>query len=538
VEFYLKEFEKLNEYQKNAVTSEEKYVLLNAAVGSGKTTVLVHKVLYLHLIKKIPLSDMVVLTFTRRAAEEIKSRIQEFIKELSEPMQFLGTFHSVASQILRDSQSIAETGYHNDFEIIDNVQAAELLYEIIEQKKLNIKYKKKLMKRVEEFKEGKYLYGVMKKNDDIEELVCNYKKEKLSKNVMDFDDIIEYCNIILKEPINPKWVIIDEFQDTDYRQLELVKKICGTETNIFCIGDPNQIIYSWRSGTENIFNEYKIAYKPAELSLPINYRSTKTIIEAANSFLYGTFALEGTKDYGDPIKIVRHYDAFNEALHIANIINTSYLEGTPYKNAAILYRRQAQLEVVLDVFEKENIPCNVVYKNNLAFEDDERTNLDENGVNLLTLHASKGLEFSNVFIIGANMGNIPLTSSKANEPEEMRLFYVGITRAKNNLEISYLINPSISGVVAYKSPYISMIPQKLLLVQDDETKIKNTLSDLMVLLKEERHKENHKKRMAGHSKYGIGTIVYEDEEIMRVEFDAYGEKEFSKMFCCLEIIED
>lgn len=536
MDLYLREFEKLNEYQKKAVISKDRYVLLNAAVGSGKTTVLVHKVLYLHFIENIPLEDMVVLTFTRKAAEEMKSRVGAFCDELVGSMKYFGTFHSVSRQILNESEELGSLGYKEDFEIIDNNEAGSILLEIMERSKLQIKYKSKLNKRIEEFKIGKSLYGVMKKSDDIDELVRLYKEEKLKRNLMDFDDIIENSICVLKKPLNPRWIIVDEFQDTDYRQLNLIRNIAGEDTNIFCIGDPNQVIYSWRSGTENIFGEFKKLFNPIEMGLPLNYRSTRTILEAANAFLYET-RIEGLKDYGNKIKVTRHHDAFNEASYIADRIKKLNSEGVLSTHIAVLYRRQLQLEALLNVLTKEGIPCNVLFKKAISFEDFDTSLEDEKGVNLLTLHSSKGLEFSHVFIIGANMGNIPLTSKKSDEPEELRLFYVGITRAKNDLEISYLAKPSLQGATAYKSPYISMIPKELLLMEEEEGKAKNSISKLMDMLREERaKKETQKQARAKHLKYGIGNVVYEDEEIIKVDFESYGTKEFSKMFCPLEMI--
>jgi superfamily I DNA/RNA helicase len=535
IELYLKEFEKLNSYQKEAVTSKERFLLLNAVVGSGKTTVLTHKVLHLHLIEKIPLEEMVVLTFTNKAANEIKERVGSFGEGLEDKMKYFGTFHSVARTILCESPILRNIGYREDFSIIDNEAAAAMMTEIIERENLKIKYKSKLMKRIDEFKNGKALYGVMKKDDDIEKLYNRYTEEKIWKNIMDFDDLIERCIEVLKEPLNPKWIIIDEMQDTDLRQLELVKRMVGVDTHVFAVGDPNQIIYSWRTGTGNIFNEFKNLFNPKEITLPVNYRSSRTILEAAKVFLMGG-KIEGIKEQGNPIVIKRNYDAFNEALYLVRKIRAFHENGVPYKDIAVLYRRQAQGEVLSEVFEKEGIPYKVVFKSGLLNQNSDE---DDQGdrVNLLTLHASKGLEFSHVFIIGVNMGNIPLTTKRGEEEEEARLFFVGMTRAKNHLEISYLTKPNIQGMTQYPSPYISMIPSNLV-VREDE--VSNTsLSDLMEMLREEREKKNkqEKAKKAVHPKYGEGIVKYEDEVIIRVEFEGYGEKEFSKMFCPLTIKE-
>lgn len=529
-EIYLKEFEKLNSYQKEAVISKGGHILLNAVVGSGKTTVLTHKVLYLNIIEKIPLEDMVVLTFTNKAAEEIKERVLAFRENFKEGMKYFGTFHSIARAILSESSSLEALGYSRDFEVIDNVKAGDMLLEIIESNKLKVKYKSKLMKRIEEFKKGNTLYGAMKKDDDISRLAELYNEEKRRRNLMDFDDLIEKCIEALREPINPKWIIIDEFQDTDLRQLELIGKIAGRDTSIFAVGDPNQIIYSWRTGTTNIFSEFKKVYNPREMSLPVNYRSSRTIIGAAKALLGGE-DIKGVKDGGSPIIVKKHHDAFNEALHIARRIKNFHGEGIPYKDIGILYRRQSQGEVLSEVFEKEGIPFKIVYKKGIPFE--EEGEFDRESVSLLTIHASKGLEFSHVFITGVNMGNIPLSTKRDQEEEEVRIFFVGITRAKNYLELSYITKPSLPGMLPYPSTYISMIPSSM--VKRDDEGEGTSLKDIMKLLREEREKKQQgvSQRRAKHPKYGEGIITYEDDSIIKVEFEGYGEKEFSKLFCPL-----
>ncbi|SKA93210.1 UvrD-like helicase C-terminal domain-containing protein [Caloramator quimbayensis] len=533
VENYLKEFEKLNEYQKKAVMCDDKYALLNAVVGSGKTTVLIHKVMYLHIIKKIPLEDIMVFTFTNKAADEIIDRVLSLSSGLKERIKYFGTFHSVAKTILNESQNLENLGYKRDFEIIDNSRAADMLNNILEGNKLNIKYKNRLSKRIDEFKKGKSLFGIMKKDDDIEKLYRLYNEEKIKNNFMDFDDIIDNCIKVLDKPLNPSYIIIDEFQDTDLRQFELIRRIAGDRSHIFAIGDENQIIYSFRTGNDKIFDKFKSLYNPKEFSLPINYRSSRTIIEAAKSFL-NRGSIESIKDYGNPIIVRKHLDSFNEALYVVRRIKELNSKGVSFKDIAVLYRRTAQAEVLYEVFKRENIPLKIVFKGETIFECSEEERDTGLSVNLMTLHASKGLEFSHVFIVGANMGNIPISSKRGEEEEELRLFFVGITRAKNYLEISYVIKPNLQGVLPYQSPYISMIPSNL--IKREEESRENSLSNLYRQLRDEKEKKelNNKVKKALHAKYGEGIVIYEDENIIKVNFEGYGEKEFSKLFCPLE----
>lgn len=531
---YMKDFEKLNKYQMEAVTLMDRNVILNAVVGSGKTTVLTHKIVYLNQIKKVPLEEMIVLTFTNKAANEIRIRVSAFENEIGSGMKYFGTFHSLARTLLLESARIQEMGYTKEFGIIDNEAAAEILVDIIERDKLKIKYKAKLMKRIEEFKKGKTLYGVMKNQDDIEELYQLYGLEKRKSNIMDFDDLIENCIKILDEPLNPKWIIVDEFQDTDRRQLEMIRRLRGTDTSIFVIGDPNQVIYSWRTGSYNIFNEFKNSFDAKEITLPINYRSTRTIIEAAQSLLKGS-NIEGIMGYGNPIIIRKHFDSFNEAFHISRRIRELHDEGISYRDIGILYRRQAQGEILADVLSRNEIPSKTIFKKPLPFEEDHDNSYVEEGVSLLTLHASKGLEFSHVFIAGVNMGNIPLTTKRVEEEEEVRLFFVGMTRAKNFLEISYVIKPNLPGMTSYPSPYLSMIPPSL--VEREEEGKSSTLPELMELLRQDREKKKEVEsiKKVKHEKYGLGKVIFEDDLMIRAEFEGYGEKEFSKIFSPLII---
>lgn len=517
-------FQSLNEYQREAVLSMDKYSLLNACVGSGKTTVITAKALYLNKIKDVPLNDMYILTFTNKAAFEIKNRIGEFI-EFNEEEVNIGTFHSIARSILNKNENLEKIGYKKDFEVYDNERAFELLKGIIEKEGLNIKYKNKLIKRVEGFKNGKTLYGVMKKDDDIGVLIEKYNEEKRYENVMDFDDLINFSNKVLDKPINPSWIIIDEFQDTDLKQFEMIERIKGDRTHIFAVGDPYQIIYSWRTGTDKIFETYKDKFKPREFSLPVNYRSSRTIVEAASAFLGED--IKGVKDYENPIRVVKNYDAFNEALFILRSINKLHSDGVPYSEIGVLYRRRKQEEVLINVLKEEAIPFKVLFKKDVPVLEKSEA---EEGVNLMTLHLSKGLEFSHVFIIGANMGNIPLTTKRGEEEEEARLFFVGITRAKEGLTISYLTKPNINGVLKYPSPYIGMIPKNLIQSEDEGKNI--SLKELINLIRDEREKKEStpKEKTITHPKYGEGKVIYEDDNIIRASFEGYGEKEFSKAF--------
>lgn len=680
-EHFYESFRNLNKHQKSAVVSDTKALLLNAGVGSGKTTVLVHKVLYLHHIKGVPLDKMVVLTFTNKAADEIKDRVLSSGQGVDRKgMCYFGTFHSVARNLLSSILPVEDLGYTKDFSIMDEVSSQELFESIISLNNLGIKYKNKLEKRLDEYKNGRLLHGNMKYNDEIEKFVILLEQEKKKRNLMDFDDLILNCGRLLRKgDFKPDWVIIDEFQDTDSEQFEMMDGLIWENSRVFAVGDPNQLIYSWRGSRQGIFDMFMERYDAALETLPINYRSTDTILKAAREFLSHPGQLEGIRDTGAPIIVKRHFNSFNEALYLADTIKKLHAGGVPYKEIAIFYRKQKHSSVFEDVFKRENIPYEVSIRKNIKdipvlywilrllkaslndhdtdnfvnvlidkrygigltqkqaldiikgkgeqygipelmgkirefcgwcrsladseglaekifgyydlksylsptsitydedrdltmkflldlegyikangyspFEGiknaveytilygsqiiDQIINPENDSIKLMTLHASKGLEFKYVFISGANMGVIPL-GGRFDDEEEKRLFFVGITRAKDFLEISYHSNPDDFNALPNPSPYIRMIPDEL--IEGEEIKSRaHLLSELRKEIKSNMDRKQDasdtpavERRKVRHSKYGEGYIVSETEEMYTVQFDTYGEKSFAKLFCPLE----
>lgn len=525
------EFQKLNDYQQKALKYNSGHVLLKAAVGSGKTTVITGKVLYLIENLKLDLKDIMLITFTNRAAAEIKDRLAAFLGMEETDNGYVGTFHSVGKRLLEESSYIEELGYSHGFEILDTEASFELMQRLIDENSLLIKYKNKLKKRLEEYKNGKKLFGVMKKGDDIDELYRLYCDEKKRINVMDFDDIIDNVIRLPEYPIKPKWLLVDEFQDTDDRQYRMIKRFADKGAKVFAVGDPYQTIYSWRTGVTNISERFVQEYKPQMLQLPLNYRSGKSIIEAANSII-GDGNIKGKKDEDNPIYIRKFPDALNEALFIAGEIKRLIALGESPSQIGVLYRRKAQEMTLLETFMKEEVPCEVLFSSKPSYESDEEEK-PVSTVKLLTLHSSKGLEFNHVYIVGVNMGNIPLSSKRQDEEEEARLFFVGITRAKENLSLSYLSKSDIHGFKPYPSPYISMLPERILIREDVSTE--KGLKQLMEMLKESiRNKENDEPKRMMHDKYGTGEVTYEDDDVIRIDFEGYGEKEFSKLFSPLK----
>jgi DNA helicase-2/ATP-dependent DNA helicase PcrA len=679
---FTKTFKQLNTYQLEAVQDDSPVCVVNANVGSGKTTVLIEKILYLHFQKQVPLEDMIVLTFTNKAANEILERL--YHKEPSiqkEQIRGFGTFHSVALYLLKNRLPIEKAGWNREFTVIDPDEEADLALELIASHQLNVKYKNRLKKRLEQEQEG-YRQGKesSRYRDDLFRLFSLLEEEKKRQNKMTFSDLIQVSTALLKGgTFHPSWIIVDEVQDSDGLQIEFLAALKGENTRLFAVGDPNQVIYSWRGTSLSNFYYLKHRFKARELSLPVNYRSNAAILEMANHFMQYGNKIQGVREPGNKILVKNHYDPFAEAEYLAQRIQELHGSGLPYKEIAIFYRLQKQSDIIEKVFTKHEIPCEVsvrktikdipvldwlvkvlrfscnpkdqamgiqvlsdgrygekcskkkaaeILKNHkteafllyrrmmdfleqekwkseslptkeelfvyfglrealhptsadytqdeklvLAFLDrlcafcknehaslfqgvrefvnssalygvsffEETEGEEADTVKLMTLHASKGLEFDTVFLIGCNQGLIPLHSQNFDqEEEERRLFFVGVTRAKNTLELSYYTNPGDPRILGVCSPYLKRIPPQLLDWEAERTEAdrRQNLQDLRKKVQEKMQKEAVQPavRRAKHPKYGTGILVSEDESIVEVEFDGYGRKKFMKAFGEVEIL--
>ena len=699
-------FKKLNANQVSAVMNESHACLVNAQVGSGKTTVLLAKVCFLYQFKNVSLSDMVVLTFTNKAANEIKDRLKAIDSGIKdEDLEYFGTFHSVALKLLKTFATLDTIGYTTNFAVMDAEEKTDLAREIIRSYQLDIKYENKLEKRLELAVRGIYNFGNMRYTDDMQILLGYYEQEKKTQDKMDFDDLIKnIVKLLPKIEYRPKWIIIDEFQDTDERQMAFIRGLTSAKTRLFAVGDPNQIIYSWRGSNQRIFDLFAREYGAIQLSLPENYRSSTTILEVAKCFLKSGSDLSGIREPGSKINVKCHYNSFNEAQYLANAIRSKVANGLNYNDIAIFYRTQRQSQVLEDVFSREGLPFEVslkkkvsdipilkwiilllrasvnrsdresaiavisdtrygehlgkwtarrivnesmekanasivqcgslyaldggtemsdllpkivgfekwcqggrnvadiysyysldtyIHPTSASFLDDKNSimaflrKIDEyitsksvdtytgikefinssalygidilsddeksgtNTIKLMTLHSAKGLEFRQVYIIGVNYGLIPLrVNSYDEEQEEKRLFFVGITRAKDYLELSYYSNPDGAQVIPGQSRYISMIPSNLIESDDllrqevDIQKLRHEVwnsrqsQSSFTANKPPSEEISPMRRKVRHIKYGIGAVVSEDDSIITVLFKEYGKKEFIKVFSELEDIDE
>lgn len=463
----------LDEFQQSAVDSSNSQLLITAGPGSGKTTVLTRRIAHLIKDQNITPESFLAITFTRRAAGEMRERLGRILGEKSEAIN-IHTFHSLCFSILKNNYEKA--GLNEDFTVMS----------------------------------------------EQEKSLCD--NEELLKNALSFDDLILFTVKLLEE--NPeiltqykerfKYVSVDEFQDIDEHQYKLIRLLVPPNGNIFVIGDPNQAIYGFRGGNSKFFEKFKEDYpNTVTINLKNNYRSTNSIVDASNQMI-NCFNIVSVFDKPHE-KITIHTAPTDkaEAEFIASTIekligghsffsiDSERSDGEEYdysfSDFAILYRTSTQLSPILEALKRTGMPfvklsndllCeqkpirnllkridrskpvneqfvklseefkdkideNVLkYLNDLSknFTDKndflhevsvltEADTLDERAdrIRLMTLHASKGLEFKCVFLAGLENEIIPLYRAKESHEieEERRLLYVGMTRAKERLFLSH-----------------------------------------------------------------------------------------------------
>jgi len=268
----------------------------------------------------------------------------------------------VARALLAKALPIAQLGLRPGFQVLDEHARAALWTRVIEAHKLDIKYAAKLAQRMAGLRRGVTRWGQMKAEDDLVTLAALAKVEKIRCNAVDFDDLIDHTVTLLPELRTPlKWLVVDEFQDCEPRELDLLRGMRGPDTQLFAVGDPHQVIYAWRGSTPALFDTVQAEFACTPYSLPCNYRSTQVILGAARAVLglqadSGTGALHGTRDQGERIAIRKHHNVFVEALYLGERMAQLHAGGLPWREMAVLFRTRKQVAAVRDVLLARGIP--------------------------------------------------------------------------------------------------------------------------------------------------------------------------------------
>ena len=578
---------KLNPQQKEAVKKTKGPLIILAGAGSGKTRVLVSKVIYLIKNHNINPSNILMITFTNKAAKEMKKRINLILKSKNK-LGFIGTFHSLCARILRIDGS--KLGIENRYIIYDESDQLKVIKKIIKENSFTEFTPSYALNRISSAKNemispSNFLkFFSDHRSKDIGNIYSKYQKILSKNSALDFDDLLiktielfhTSSKILKKYQDIYKYILIDEFQDTNLVQYVLTKLLAIKEKNITIVGDFSQSIYSWRGADIKNLEKFKNDFpKTTIFKLEKNYRSTQVILDFAHQVIlknktHPILNLTSEKEKGDEIFFFEAENEQEEGVFIVNEIQR-LLETNESSSIALLYRTNAQSRVLEEVFLHFSIPYTLIggvrfyerreikdiisyirlfvnpndqlskdriiklgkrkwdkfkelyssLKNkvnslpteqiiNKIFEstgyldfydekdaddfsrlenikelksvairfpdignfleqvalveseyfESEKRHPNEEGIKLMTLHQSKGLEFDTVFITGVEEGLLPHSRSIDDFfqlEEERRLFYVGITRARQRLYILSAKKRFIFGRLNYsiKSRFIS-----------------------------------------------------------------------------------
>ena len=386
-------FDGLNDEQKKAVACVDGPVLIVAGAGSGKTRVLTSRVANI-LAQGVPAERVLALTFTKKAASEMKERIAMMVGMRNARHVVMGTFHAVFVRFLREYAQFL--GYNDQFTIYDQGDSTSAIKVCIKELGLDDKiYKPRdVLSRISIAKNNLMTVDAYRSNQDVlmadlhakkprlVDLYDLYQKKLKASSVMDFDDILLNMNLLLRdnrealENISGRFshIMVDEYQDTNIAQYIILKRLSARHRNICVVGDDSQSIYAFRGAKiENILNFRKDYPESKIFRLERNYRSTSTIVDAANSVIAHNdgripkqcYAVGGS---GDLIHLFKAYTEQEEAmLLVSDIIAKIRAESARYQDFAILYRTNSQSRALEEQLRRRNIPY-MIYSGNSFFE--------------------------------------------------------------------------------------------------------------------------------------------------------------------------
>lgn len=369
--------ESLNEEQKSALNAIDGAILVTAGAGSGKTRLLTHRVAFLIDQKRVSPYNILAITFTNKAAGEMKERISQMVDGADQV--WISTFHSMCAKILRREIS-ALTPFDKNFTIYSDTESEKAVKDIFEERSIfdeKDKLKKSLFYHLSAWKNGVMsLQEYLDCHSDDEDmrkigmLMSEYEDKLARLNALDFDDLLRKTYDLFKN--NPdilnryatrfEYILVDEFQDTNTVQYELVKMLASVHGNVFAVGDEDQCIYSWRGANfKNIFSFKKDFPNVKVFKLERNYRSTSSILNVANNVIKNNLTrldknMWTDKGEGEKPVLYNAYDERDEALYVAKEIEKLKSQGFEYRDIAVLMRVNALSRAFEEAFLSYNIP--------------------------------------------------------------------------------------------------------------------------------------------------------------------------------------
>ena len=366
----------LNPNQLEAVKATGGPILIFAGAGSGKTRVLTHKIAYLIEEIGLPPENILAVTFTNKAAQEMSERVTSLVQINTSKMS-IGTFHSICAGILR--QNIHHLGYTNSFTIYDSSDSKTLVKNIIKDMNLDpkqfdassyqymISSKKNMLMSPQDVAESAEGYI----DEKLADIYINYQSELEKNNALDFDDLLilpiklfnEHPNILDYYRQKYKYILVDEYQDTNKPQFQFINLLSEVHRDIFVVGDDDQSIYGWRGADVRNILDFSEQYPDSKvIKLEQNYRSTGNILDAAYSVVSKNESRADKKLWtenakGSKIKLVECFDDRQEANKVLEMIFDS---SFPKSEIVVLYRTNAQSRVIEDALRKNAVPYQII----------------------------------------------------------------------------------------------------------------------------------------------------------------------------------
>ncbi len=370
----------LNNAQKQAVLHVDGPLLIVAGAGSGKTKVLTSRIAHIIKEKKAYPNQILSVTFTNKAAKEMQNRVSNILKKEAVGLSWLGTFHSICAKLLRKHASAA--GLTSNFTIIDTDDQVRLIKNICKSENIDIKQlaPKYILSIIDKWKNKGFYPGevVINKKDIFEKTILPiykiYQKKLIDLNACDFGDLILHCVKILEKNSdirdiycnNFKYILVDEYQDTNFIQSKWLNLLSNKHKNICCVGDDDQSIYSWRGAEIKNFLEFDQVYENSKIiRLEENYRSSQNILSVASNLIKNNQnrvgkTLKTTMEDGDLVRLNCYKNGKDEAIGVADEIEKKIKKKHSFNNIAILVRAIFQTREFEERFLKIGLPYRII----------------------------------------------------------------------------------------------------------------------------------------------------------------------------------
>jgi DNA helicase II / ATP-dependent DNA helicase PcrA len=513
----------LNNAQKEAVLHLDGPLLIVAGAGSGKTKVLTSRIAHIIKEKKAYPNQILSVTFTNKAAREMQNRVSSILKTEAVGLNWLGTFHSICAKLLRKHASAA--GLNSNFTIIDTDDQVRLIKNICKAENIDIKQlaPKFTLSIIDRWKnKGFYPNEVIINKKDIYEktilpLYKIYQQKLLDLNACDFGDLILHCVNILDKNLdireiylnNFKYILVDEYQDTNFIQSKWLNILSSKHNNICCVGDDDQSIYSWRGAEIKNFLEFDQVYKNSKIiRLEENYRSSQNILSVASNLIANNQnrvgkTLKTTMDDGDLINLNCFKNGKDEAIGVADEIEKKLKKKYSFNNIAILVRAIFQTREFEERFLKIGLPYRIIggtkfyerseikdciaylrlinqEKDDLAFDrivNNPKRSIGETTIKQIHEFSKKNY----INLESASKKLIELNLIKPKTKIGLNSFLILMQKWRNDLKIKNINHVKILQTVLDESGYSNMLKNKKDL--ENENRLEN-IKELLSAMKE------------------------------------------------------